>query len=46
MGEIFGNHIFDKGLVSRMHKEPLQCNIKNQPNFFKMGMGGAPGWLR
>ena len=29
-GKIFVNHISDKGLISKLHKEPTQLNSKKQ----------------
>lgn len=38
MGKIFVNYAFEKGLVSRIHKELLQFNIKETNNLnIKMG---------
>ena len=28
MGKIFVNHILDKGLISKIYKEPIQCTRK------------------
>ena len=38
IGEIFANHIPDKVLKSRIHKNLLQLNNKKQP-YLKMGKG-------
>lgn len=30
--KIFANHVYDKGSVSRIYKESLQCNKKKKPS--------------
>lgn len=37
MVKIFANHISDMGLISRIYKELLKFNIKNQSTQFKIG---------
>ena len=39
MGEIFANHISDKGLTSKIYIEPIPSIAKKQITHLKMGKG-------